>query len=171
MTLKDSLIVLFIVGAMSLVANVIGTPYGVIESIPGLLILIAMAITGMAMAKFLPGNIPAVAYVVTLACLLSYPGVPGSEYVNAYVKKVGFLQLCTPILAYAGVSIGKDLDAFAKSGWRIVVISCIVFYRYLYRISSYCTVYFKSVGTNLNGITFSPLCIFIARGILNLRRG
>ena len=48
MTLKDSLIVLFIVGAMSLVANVIGTPYGVIESIPGLLILIAMAITGMA---------------------------------------------------------------------------------------------------------------------------
>ena len=101
MTLKDSLIVLFIVGAMSLVA--------------------------MAMAKFLPGNIPAVAYVVTLACLLSYPGVPGSEYVNAYVKKVGFLQLCTPILAYAGVSIGKDLDAFAKSGWRIVVISCIVF--------------------------------------------
>ena len=49
MTLKDSLIVLFIVGAMSLVANVIGTPYGVIESIPGLLILIAMAITGMAM--------------------------------------------------------------------------------------------------------------------------
>ena len=125
MTLKDSLIVLFIVGAMSLVANVIGTPYGVIESIPGLLILIA--ITGMAMAKFLPGNIPAVAYVVTLACLLSYPGVPGSEYVNAYVKKVGFLQLCAPILAYAGVSIGKDLDAFAKSGWRIVVISCIVF--------------------------------------------
>ena len=123
MTLKDSLIVLFIVGAMSLVANVIGTPYGVIESIPGLLILIAMAITGMAMAKFLPGNIPAVAYVVTLACLLSYPGVPGSEYVNAYVKKVRFLQLCT----YAGVSIGKDLDAFAKSGWRIVVISCIVF--------------------------------------------
>lgn len=127
MTLKDSLIVLFIVGAMSLVANVIGTSYGVIESIPCLLILIAMAITGMAMAKFLPGNIPAVAYVVTLACLLSYPGVPGSEYVNAYVKKVGFLQLCTPILAYAGVSIGKDLDAFAKSGWRIVVISCIVF--------------------------------------------
>lgn len=127
MNLKDSLIVLIIVGAMSLVANVTGTPYGIIESIPGLLMLIAMAFTGMAMAKYLPGNIPAVAYVVTLACLLSYPGIPGSEYVNEYVKKVGFLQLCTPILAYAGVAIGKDLDAFAKSGWRIAIISCFVF--------------------------------------------
>ena len=102
MTLKDSLIVLFIVGAMSLVANVIGTPYGVIESIPGLLILFAMAFTGMAMAKFLPGNIPAVAYVVTLACLHSYPGVPGSEYVNAYVKKVGFL-LCNHAMSLTSV--------------------------------------------------------------------
>ncbi len=127
MSLKDSFIILMIVGLMSLVANVIGTPNGVVESIPGLLMLIAMALAGMAMAKFLPGNIPSVAYVVTLACLLSYPGMPGSEYVNEYVKKVGFLQLCTPILAYAGVAIGKDLDAFAKSGWRIAIISCVVF--------------------------------------------
>lgn len=127
MSLKDTFIVLIIVSAMSLVANVIGTPYGVVESIPGLVMLMLMAIAGIAMAKFLPGNIPAVAYVVTLACLLSYPGVPGSEYVNEYVKKVGFLQLCTPILAYAGIAIGKDLDAFAKSGWRITVISCFVF--------------------------------------------
>jgi len=35
--------------------------------------------------------------------------------------------LCTPILAYAGVAIGKDLDAFAKTGWRIVVLSCSIF--------------------------------------------
>lgn len=87
MSLKDTFIVLVIVSAMSLVANVIGTPYGVVESIPGLVMLMLMAIAGIAMAKFLPGNIPAVAYVVTLACLLSYPGVPGSEYVNEYVKK------------------------------------------------------------------------------------
>jgi putative effector of murein hydrolase LrgA (UPF0299 family) len=30
-------------------------------------------------------------------------------------------------LAYAGVAIGKDLDDFAKSGWRIVVVACVVF--------------------------------------------
>ena len=38
--IKDTLIVLFIVGAMSLVANAIGTKYTIVEAIPGLLFLI-----------------------------------------------------------------------------------------------------------------------------------
>ena len=40
MKIKDTLIVLFIVGAMSLVANAIGTKYTIVEAIPGLLFLI-----------------------------------------------------------------------------------------------------------------------------------
>ena len=120
MKIKDTLIVLFIVGAMSLVANAIGTKYTIVEAIPGLLFLIFLAIAGVVLAKYLPGRIPAVAYIVTLGCILTYP-------INEAVKKVGFLQLCTPILAYAGIAIGKDLDAFAKSGWRIVVVACVVF--------------------------------------------
>ena len=50
-----------------------------------------------------------------------------SDIVNGYVKNVGFVALCTPILAYAGVSIGKDLDDFAKTGWRIVILAIVVF--------------------------------------------
>lgn len=86
-----------------------------------------LAIAGVILAKYLPGRIPAVAYIVTLGCILTYPTMPGSDVINEAVKKVGFLQLCTPILAYAGIAIGKDLDAFAKSGWRIVVVACVVF--------------------------------------------
>ena len=127
MKIKDTLIVLFIVGAMSLVANAIGTKYTIVEAIPGLLFLIFLAIAGVVLAKYLPGRIPAVAYIVTLGCILTYPTMPGSDVINEAVKKVGFLQLCTPILAYAGIAIGKDLDAFAKSGWRIVVVACVVF--------------------------------------------
>jgi len=124
MKIKDTLIVLFIVGAMSLVANAIGTKYTIVEAIPGLLFLIFLAIAGVVLAKYLPGRIPAVAYIVTLGCILTYPTMPGSDVINEAVKKVGFLQLCTPIL---GIAIGKDLDAFAKSGWRIVVVACVVF--------------------------------------------
>ena len=127
MKIKDTLIVLFIVGAMSLVANAIGTKYTIVEAIPGLLFLIFLAIAGVILAKYLPGRIPAVAYIVTLGCILTYPTMPGSDVINEAVKKVGFLQLCTPILAYAGIAIGKDLDAFAKSGWRFVVVACVVF--------------------------------------------
>lgn len=47
MKIKDTLIVLFIVGAMSLVANAIGTKYTIVEAIPGLLFLIFLAIAGV----------------------------------------------------------------------------------------------------------------------------
>jgi len=123
----ETLIILVIVGIMSLIGNTIGSKNGFVEAIPGLLILIAIAMAGIAMGRYLPGGIPGVAYVVTLGCILTYPGIPCADFINACMKKVGFLPLCTPILAYAGVSIGKDLDAFAHSGWRIVVLSCVIF--------------------------------------------
>ena len=33
------------------------------------------------------------------------------------------MALTTPILAYAGLSIAKDIPAFKRLGWRIVVTS------------------------------------------------
>ncbi|MDY6029046.1 MAG: DUF340 domain-containing protein [Acidaminococcaceae bacterium] len=127
MSIKDTIVVLGIVTFMSIVSNVLGTKADIIQSIPGLLILCVIAFAGMMMARFLPGGIPAAAYVVTLGCIVTVPGFPGAEWINSYVKNVGFVAICTPILAYAGVAIGKDLDAFAKTGWRIVVLACIVF--------------------------------------------
>ncbi len=127
MNVKDTVIVLGIVSLMSLFSNVLGTKANIVESIPGLLILAVIALIGMMASKFLPGGIPAAAYVVTIGCIMTVPGFPGSDIINLYVKKVGFLALCTPILAYAGVAIGKDLDAFAKSGWRICLLAIVVF--------------------------------------------
>ena len=125
--MMETLIILLIVAALSLVSNTLGSQNTFVEAIPGMLILVAIAMAGIAMGRYLPGGIPGVAYVVTLGCILTYPGVPGSEFINACMKKVGFVSLCTPILAYAGVSIGKDMAAFAKTGWRIVVLSCVIF--------------------------------------------
>ena len=67
-----------------------------IQSIPGLLILAVIAFVGMLLSKYIPGGIPAAAWVVTLGCILTIPGVPGSDIVNGYVKNVGFVALCTP---------------------------------------------------------------------------
>ena len=123
MKIKDTIIILAIVTFMSLFSNVLGTKADIIQSIPGLLILAVIAFVGMLLSKY----IPAAAWVVTLGCILTIPGVPGSDIVNGYLKNVGFVALCTPILAYAGVSIGKDLDDFAKTGWRIVILAIVVF--------------------------------------------
>ena len=127
MNLRDTVITLAIVTFMSLFSNVLGTKAGIVESIPGLLILAAIALAGMLLAKYMPGGIPGAAYIVTIGCIVTIPGFPGSEIINGYVKQIGFVALCTPILAYAGISIGKDLDAFAKTGWRICLLSCVVF--------------------------------------------
>ncbi len=127
MSMANNFLVLLIVGALSLVANLVGYKNAIIDAAPGMAILIAITLAGMIMAKALPGGIPAVAYVVTLGCIMTYPGVPGAAYINACMTKVSFLSLTTPILAYAGIAIGKDLDAFKRTGWRIVVLACVVF--------------------------------------------
>ena len=127
MKLSEILEVLVICGIVSLAANVVGTKFSLVEAIPGMVILIALAFVGIWLGKVLPGGIPGVAYVVTIACILTYPALPTAAPISEAVKKVGFLQLCTPLLAYAGIAICKDLDIFAKSSWRIVVVSCVVF--------------------------------------------
>ncbi|MCQ2358986.1 MAG: DUF340 domain-containing protein [Phascolarctobacterium sp.] len=131
MKTKDMVLAIAIFTVMSLFSNAITTKASsaaaIINSIPGLCILAIIALAGMIAAKFIPGGIPAAAWVVTIGCLVTVPGFPGAEFINAKVKLVNFVALCTPILAYAGISIGKDLDAFQKTGWRIVVLACAVF--------------------------------------------
>ncbi|ABK61212.1 MULTISPECIES: LysO family transporter [Clostridium] len=127
MKIGKSLFVLILMGMLSLVGNLVGPKHGIFEALPGMAILVLISIVGIILAKVIPGKIPAVAYIVTLGCIVTYPGFPGAAIVSKYMSKVDFLSLTTPILAYVGISIGKDLDSFKKSGWRIIVVSCAVF--------------------------------------------
>lgn len=126
MKLKDSIIVLLITASLSVVGNYVGYKINILESIPGMLILVLVSIVGIILSKAIPIKIPSVAYIVTLSTILTVPGVPGSAIVSAYVAKVNFLALTTPILAYAGIYTGKNLDALKKTGWRIVILSIFV---------------------------------------------
>lgn len=127
MKLKNSAFTLILMGVLTLVGNLVGYKTSILQSIPGMLILIAISMLGFLLAKVIPIKIPAVAYVVTLGALATFPVIPGAVMINQYISKINFLALTTPILAYVGISIGTDLDAFAKSGWRIILISCLVF--------------------------------------------
>ena len=71
MKLTEIFQVLIITGVMSLVANTVGTKNDLMQAIPGMGILIAIAFVGMWMGRVLPGKIPGVAYVVTLGCILT----------------------------------------------------------------------------------------------------
>ena len=103
------------------------------DAIPGMLVLGAIIAGGVfihwLIAKLANGwkGLPAVAYIVTLGCLVTVPGFPGAEQLTAWVSKINFVGLCTPILAYAGLAVGKDMDILKKQGWRIVVVGLFVF--------------------------------------------
>ena len=110
-----------------------------VRSIPGILILIGFSMAGLVCKKFIPLKLPAAAYIITIGCILSIPGAPGatdslsmlmntvSSTIMKYVSEISFMSLTTPVLAYAGLSLAKDLDALVMSGWRIVVVSVFVF--------------------------------------------
>lgn len=127
MKLKETIMGMIIGAVLFLICNQIGYKNAIIDAIPGMLILLIIGLAGILVAKVIPVKIPAVAYIVVLGCIVTYPSFPGAAALTAYINKVSFLSLTAPILAYAGISIGKDLDVFAKSGWRIVVLSCFIF--------------------------------------------
>ncbi|AVQ17240.1 DUF340 domain-containing protein [Fusobacterium gonidiaformans] len=123
---KESLAGLCITAFITLIGNFFATKISPIEALPGILILVAIAIIGITLAEILPIKIPAVAYVVTLSTILTIPGFPMAELLSAQTGKINFLALCTPILAYAGIYTGKNLEGLKKTGWRIFVLAIFV---------------------------------------------
>lgn len=108
-----------------------GNPVTPLEGLPGMLMLFAITIIGCLITegldRVLPKNLPAIAYISLIAIIVTIPGFPGAEYASASMGKIGLLPLCTPILAYAGISLGKDLDTFKEQGVSIVIVGLLTF--------------------------------------------
>ena len=128
MKFKHAFIVLLITAFVSLAGNFFGPKINPLTALPGMLILVGIAAAGIGLSKIMPGNIPAVAYIVTIATIMTIPGIPFSKEVYDYTSKVNFLALCTPILAYAGIYTGKNLSALKNTGWRIFVLAVAVMF-------------------------------------------
>ncbi len=128
MNLKNSLIVLLITAGVTLIGNFVGKGTSPIEALPGVLILVAIAFTGIALGEVIPLKLPNIAYIMTIGTILTVPGFPGATVIGNYVAKVDFLALCTPILAYAGIYTGKSVDTLKKTGWRIFVLAVVVMF-------------------------------------------
>ena len=54
------------------------------------------------------------------------PWFPGPDKVVEWTTQVQLLALTTPILAYAGIAIGRSLSDFVKLGWRTLVVASLV---------------------------------------------
>lgn len=125
--MKDKILTFSIIGIIALMGNWIGYDVSPIDALPGMLIIVAVTVLGFIFAKIVPIKLPVVIWISILALVITTPIFPGNETVIKFTEKVNFMALATPILAYAGLSFGKDLQEFKKLGWRIVVISLVVY--------------------------------------------
>ena len=97
-----------------------------LANIPGVLILLVISLIGLVLAELVPAVHVSI-WITLIGVLLAMPYNPVTgPFVAEQVGKIGLLPLATPILAYAGVSIGKDWVEFKKIGWRGIIVAFLV---------------------------------------------
>jgi len=126
-TITEWILVLMVFGLSALFGNWLGFDVLPWEAVPGMLLLVAVSVVGLVLEKILPVNIPAVGYIGLIAIAISLPMFPGSSLFVEWTEKISILALATPILAYAGISIGSNWADFKKLGFRSVIVAFAVF--------------------------------------------
>lgn len=96
--------------------------------------LLAMSVlAGISLAGYLIGllpkfnKLPVILWASIVAAYLSSPYFIYSDLLVQLTNKVSLLVICTPVLAFAGLALGKDLAQFKTISWRIIPVSLAVF--------------------------------------------
>ena len=93
-TVLDWVLVLSISGLIMLVGNYVGFGVDILESIPGMAILVAISAAGLVLAKLIPFNIPAICYISIIGILIAIPASPISGFVVEATNKINLLAIC-----------------------------------------------------------------------------
>ena len=115
-----------VVGIVAFIGNWVGYDIISFEAIIGMLILILIVLSGFVLKKIIPLNIPSVVYVIAIGILASVPELPWGGFVVSMTQNIELLAIATPILAYAGIAIGRSWTDFTKMGWRAMLVSLLV---------------------------------------------
>lgn len=96
-------------------------------SLAGMLILTLITLAGYFLSYVVPAKkISAVLWISIIAIFIASPISPVSDFVVKSVDNISINAIITPILAYAGIIIGKDWGAFKKVGARGIIVSIFV---------------------------------------------
>lgn len=125
--IKTLVLTILIAMLLSVVSNLVGYNYSIIESIPGLLILAGISLLGYLLSYLIPTDkISAVLWISFIAIFLASPISPVAEPVIYYVNDIQLMAVVTPILGYSGVLVAKDWQAFLDIGVKGIIVSIFV---------------------------------------------
>ncbi|SKC39805.1 hypothetical protein [Maledivibacter halophilus] len=120
--------VMIIVGLIILIGQKIGYGISVFKAIPGVLIVLTIAIIALKIKELTPKlKFPAFAWAVLIALLLSMPFMPTAKIFLQYTDEVNFLGTATPILALAGISVGNKIPQIKEMSWKVFIVAIVVF--------------------------------------------
>ncbi|MWP61428.1 hypothetical protein [Gilliamella sp. Pas-s25] len=124
----ETIFLLILVAIIMAAGNTVGYKIDFNLSLQALSILVAISIAGYFVGKIpLLNKFPVILWVSVVAAVASSPIFPYHEQVVSMTDQVSLLAVCTPVLAYAGLAIGKDLALFKSISWRIIPVSLAVF--------------------------------------------
>lgn len=124
----ETLFLLILVAIIMAAGNTVGYKVDFMLSLQALAILVVISIVGYFVGKVpLLNKFPVILWVSVVAAVASSPLFPFHEQVVSITDNVSLLAVCTPVLAYAGLAIGKDLALFKSISWRIIPVSLAVF--------------------------------------------
>lgn len=124
----DEIKIFLIVGLMILIGQKFGYGISISEAIPGILVVILVAVIALKIKEFTPKlKFPAFAWACLISLVLSMPFVPTAKVFLKYTNQVNFLATATPILAFAGISVGNKVEQLKKMSWKFFVVAVIVF--------------------------------------------
>jgi hypothetical protein len=126
--ISNQTLILAVVAVMILIAQRIGYGISILDAIPGMLMVIAIAVFALVIRAATPKlQFPAFAWASLTALVLSMPFMPTAEPFLRYTNQVNFLGTTAPILAFAGISVGNKMVQLKKLSWRVFIIAIVVF--------------------------------------------
>ena len=122
------LLVMSVIGVIILIGQRISVGTSIVTALPGMVMLILAAMAAMIIKDLFPKSIfPAFGFATIIGLLLSMPYSPTSEVFLTNTNNNNFMAITTPLLAFAGISVGNKIEALKEMSWKIVIISLIVF--------------------------------------------
>ena len=117
-----------VIGVIILIGQRISVGISIVTALPGMVMLILAAMAAMIIKDLFPKSIfPAFGFATIIGLLLSMPYSPTSEVFLTNTNNINFMAITTPLLAFAGISVGNKIEALKEMSWKIVIISLIVF--------------------------------------------
>ncbi|SFL77060.1 hypothetical protein [Halanaerobium salsuginis] len=119
---------LAVISVMILIGQRIGYGMQIISSLPGMIIIALIAFIALVIKDSFPAlKFPAFAWASLIALILSMPFMPTAELFLKYTNQVNFLGTTTPILAFAGISVGNKIEDLKRLSWKVFIVAIAVF--------------------------------------------